>query len=190
MLLRLQRGDRDQQVSQGGKRERGPAPPSPPCPGPRADAPQGGQHSEVLVDLQHGGVQQRVDVAQALQPGLQVLPLVAFQSPQLLRSQPGEASGGHGHGGEGCREAEAQPGWWDCLGSGAGTLYPPDRPQGWLRLPKGGGSGMPIQGGGKGKPGAGPASGPEAEPGAEAEAAAVAAVVVAAPLGRERAGAE
>lgn len=47
---------------------------------------------------------------------------------------------------------------------------------------------MPIQGGGKGKPGVGPASGVGAEPGAEAEAA-EAAVVVAAPLGRERAAA-
>lgn len=47
---------------------------------------------------------------------------------------------------------------------------------------------MPIQGGGKGKPGAGLASGAGAEPGAEAEAEeAAAAVVVAAPLGRERA---
>lgn len=45
---------------------------------------------------------------------------------------------------------------------------------------------MPIQGGGKGKPGAGPASGVGAEPGAGAEAA----VVVAAPLGRESAAEE
>lgn len=74
--------------------------------GPCADVPQGGQHGEVLVDLQHGGVQQGVDVAQALQPSLQVLPLVALQSPQLLRGQPSKARGGHGHRGEGWREAE------------------------------------------------------------------------------------
>lgn len=47
---------------------------------------------------------------------------------------------------------------------------------------------MPIQGGGKGKPGAGAAS-VGAEPGAKPEAA-EAAVVVAAPLGRERAAKE
>lgn len=45
---------------------------------------------------------------------------------------------------------------------------------------------MPIQGGGKGKPGAGAASEVGAELGAGAEEA-EAAVVVAAPLGRERA---
>lgn len=56
-------------------------------------------------------------------------------------------------------------------------------------LPKGGGSGIPIQGGGKGKPGVGAASEVGAEPGAVAEAA-EAAVVVAAPLGRERAAEE
>lgn len=41
--------------------------PTPPCPhGSPVDVPQGGEHGEVLVDLQHGSVQQRVDVAQAL----------------------------------------------------------------------------------------------------------------------------
>lgn len=54
-------------------------------------------------------------------------------------------------------------------------------------LPKGGGRGIPIQGGGKGKPGAGPASGPGTEPDAGA-ALVPAAVVVAVPLGRETAG--
>lgn len=55
-------------------------------------------------------------------------------------------------------------------------------------LPKGGGRGIPIQGGGKGKPGAGPASGPGTEPDAGAEVLVPAAVVVAVPLGRETAG--
>lgn len=68
---------------------------------PRADIPQRGEHGEVLVDLQRGCVQQRVDVPQALQPSLQVLPLMAFQSPQLLWGQPGKASRGHGHWWEG-----------------------------------------------------------------------------------------
>lgn len=79
------------------------------------------------------------------------------------------------------REREAQP--------GPDTPHLPKPPLERPHLPKGGGSGMPIQGGGKGKPGAGLASGEEAGPGAEAEAA-VAAVVVAAPLGRERAAEE
>lgn len=48
---------------------------------------------------------------------------------------------------------------------------------------------MPIQGGGKGKPGAGLASGAGLGPGAGAEGGA-AAVVLAAPLGRERAAEE
>ena len=81
-----------------------------PTPVPRADIPQGGEHSEVLIDLQHGSVQQRVDVAQALQPSLQVLPLMAFQSPQLLRGQPSKASRGHRHWWEGWREVETQHG--------------------------------------------------------------------------------
>lgn len=72
-----------------------------------ADLPQGGEHGEVLVDLQHGGVQQRVDVAQALEPSLQVLPFVAFQSLQLLWGQPGKAGGRHRHRGKGWREVEA-----------------------------------------------------------------------------------
>lgn len=67
-------------------------------------------------------------------------------------------------------------------------LSPKNNPE-WPYLPKGGGSGMPIQGGGKGKPGAGAASEVGAEPGAWAEAA-EAAVVAAAPLGRERAAEE
>lgn len=72
--------------------------------------PQGGEHGEVLVDLQHGGVQQRVDVAQALQPRLQVLSLVALQSPQLVRGQPRKASRGHRHWWEGCGEVASSAG--------------------------------------------------------------------------------
>lgn len=65
---------------------------------------------------------------------------------------------------------------------------PPQISQRVANLPKGGGRGIPIQGGGKGKPGAGPASGPGTDPGAGAEVLVPAAVVVAAPLGRETAG--
>lgn len=64
----------------------------------------------------------------------------------------------------------------------------PQTSQRVANLPKGGGRGIPIQGGGKGKPGAGPASEPGTEPGAGAEVLVPAAVVVAAPLGRETAG--
>ena len=89
---------------------------------------------------------------------------------------PAKPAGGTGIGGKAGGRQRLSPG---CLGLTPSRL--PRQP-----LPKGGGSGMPIQGGGKGKPEAGPASGAEAEPGAWAEAG-EAAVVVAAPLGRERA---
>lgn len=74
----LQIGGLNQQVSQVAEGQ-GPLPgafcwqasaPCHPPPDPCADAPQGGEHGEVLVDLQHGGIQQRVDVAQTLQPSL------------------------------------------------------------------------------------------------------------------------
>lgn len=75
----LQIGGLNQQVSQVAEKAKDhcrghsvgkPLPPATPPPDPCADAPQGGEHGEVLVDLQHGGIQQRVDVAQTLQPSL------------------------------------------------------------------------------------------------------------------------
>lgn len=60
------------------------------------------------MDVEHGGVQQRVDVLQALEPGLQPPAALRLQLPQLLLGQPGQGRrrGGHrghwhGEGGRG-----------------------------------------------------------------------------------------
>lgn len=73
--------------------------------------PDGGQHGQVLVDLEHGGVQQRVDVLQALQPRLQVAALVALHGAQLLLRQPGETRRRHRHGREPCGGVGVGEGW-------------------------------------------------------------------------------
>lgn len=96
---------------------------------------------------------------------------------------PAKPAGGTGIGGKAGERERLSLG---CLGLTALALQ--NNPE-WPNLPKGGGSGMPIQGGGKGKPGAGLASGAGLGPGAGAEGGA-AAVVLAAPLGRERAAEE
>lgn len=49
-----------------------------------------GHGAEVLVDVEHGGIQQGVDVLQALQPGLKAPAALRLQLPQLLLRQLGE----------------------------------------------------------------------------------------------------
>lgn len=52
------------------------------------DSRECGHSGEVVVDVEHGGVQQRVDVLQTLQPGLQAPPPLCFHLPQLVLRQP------------------------------------------------------------------------------------------------------
>lgn len=43
-----------------------------------------GDGAEVVVDVEHGGVQQGVDVLQTLEPGLEAPSALCLQLPQLL----------------------------------------------------------------------------------------------------------
>lgn len=46
-----------------------------------------GYGAEVVVDVEHGSIQQGVDVLQTLEPGLQAPPALRIQLPQLLLRQ-------------------------------------------------------------------------------------------------------
>lgn len=59
---------------------------------------QRGDGAEVVVDVQHGGVQQGVDVLQTLQSGLEASPAFSLQLPQLLLRQPGKRRRRRRHG--------------------------------------------------------------------------------------------
>lgn len=43
-----------------------------------------GDRAEVVVDVEHGGVQQSVNVLETLEPGFQAPPTLRLQLPQLL----------------------------------------------------------------------------------------------------------
>ncbi len=51
-----------------------------------------------MVDVEHGGVQQGVDVLQTLQPGLEAPSALCLQLPQLLLWQPGQRRRRRRHG--------------------------------------------------------------------------------------------
>lgn len=50
------------------------------------------------MDVEHGSVQQGVDVLETLQPRLQAPSALRLQLPQLLLRQPGQRRRGRGHG--------------------------------------------------------------------------------------------
>lgn len=51
---------------------------------------EGGDGAEVVVDVEHGGIQQGVDVLETLKPRLQAPSALRLQLPQLLLGQPGQ----------------------------------------------------------------------------------------------------
>lgn len=57
-----------------------------------------GDGAEVVVDVEHGGVQQGVDILETLQPGLQAPPPFSLQLPQLLLRQARERRRRRRHG--------------------------------------------------------------------------------------------
>lgn len=57
-----------------------------------------GNGAEVVVDVEHGSVQQGVDVLETLQPGLQAPPPFGLQLPQFLLSQARERRRRRRHG--------------------------------------------------------------------------------------------
>ena len=63
-----------------------------------------GHGAEVLVDVEHGGVQQCVDVVEALEPRLQAPAALRLQLTQLLVGQCRQGGGRRGHGGHCGRE--------------------------------------------------------------------------------------
>lgn len=49
-----------------------------------------GDGAEVVVDVEHGGVQKGVDVLETLEPGLKAPSALCLQLPQLLLRQSGQ----------------------------------------------------------------------------------------------------
>ena len=58
------------------------------------------------MDVEHGGVQQRVDVVETLEPRLQAPPALRLQLTQLLVRQRGQGRGRRGHGRHWGRDTE------------------------------------------------------------------------------------
>ena len=52
-----------------------------------------GDGGQVVMDVEHGGVQQRVDVVETLQPGFQASPALLLQLPELGLRQDGQGRG-------------------------------------------------------------------------------------------------
>lgn len=67
--------------------------------GKKFNLPESGYSGEVVMDVEHGGIQERVDVVEALETSLQAPPALLLQLPQLRIGHAGQGGGRRRHRG-------------------------------------------------------------------------------------------